>query len=164
MPGARSTVAAHPERSRIEAAIREGTPSSHVAEQFNLSRQAVDRYKTKLRARPAGQGDGDRADMMRQVRVLYNSTIDLMTRAKNAGAPRSFLAATSEARKVLGLMSKILGLLNESPPPTVNVAVQVDITELRQVIVTALHPYPEAGAAVAQALLRYDAREAEGEA
>ena len=157
MGGARSSIAAHPERSRIEAQLRQGVPVTHVAEEFNLSRQAVSRAKTKLLAKPAGQGDGDRAAMMRQVRVLYNSTIDLMTKAKNANAPRSFLAATSEARKVLGLMSKILGLLNESPPPAVNVAVNVDLSALRVVILDSLKPYPDARRACAKALLEHEA-------
>ena len=119
MGGQRSTVAGHPQRAEIERLLRAGEGVTAVAEKFSLSRQAVSRYKARLAAKAAGQGDGDRAARMRQVRVLYNSTIDLMTKAKNANAPRSFLAATSEARKVLGLMSKILGLLNESPPPTV---------------------------------------------
>lgn len=162
MGGQRSTVASHPERAQIEARIRKGDPATHIARDHGLSRQAISRAKSKLLARPAGQGDGDRVAMMRQVRVLYNSTIDLMTKAKNANAPRSFLAATSEARKVLGLMSKILGLLNESPSPTVAVAVQIDLSALRLVIVDSLKPFPEAGAAVAAALIEYDAREAEG--
>ena len=158
MPGARSTVAVHPERSRIEAKLRQGVPVTHVAEEFNLSRQAVSRAKARLLARPAGQGDADRVAMMRQVRVLYDSTIDLMTRAKNANAPRSFLAATGEARKVLALMSKILGLLNEPAAAPVAVTVNVDIAELKQVILVALTPYPAARQACAAALIEYDDR------
>ena len=163
MPGARSSIATHPERAQIEARIRKGDAATHIAADFGLSRQAVSRHKVKLLSRPAGQGDDDRAAMMRQVRVLYTSTIDLMSKAKNANAPRSFLLATAEARRCLGLMSKILGVLDAAPPPAVSVNVQVDITELRAVMVAALGPYPEAGAAVAKALLEYDAREAGGD-
>ena len=157
MGGQRSTIATHPERAQIEARLRKGDLATHIAADFGLSRQAVSRAKTRLLAKPAGQDDGDRAAMMKQVRVLYNSTIDLMTKAKNANAPRSFLAATSEARKVLGLMSKILGLLNESPPPAVNVAVNVDLSALRVVILDSLKPYPDARRACAKALLEHEA-------
>ena len=156
MAGQRSTVSVHPRRVEIERQLRAGTASTHVAETFGLSRQAVDRFKRKLTARPAGQGDGDRRAMRAQVQALYSSTIDLMTKAKAANAPRAFLAATGEARRCLNLMSKIIGLLNEAPPPPVAVAVAVNIEELKAVIVTALGPFPEARQAVAAALVEYD--------
>ncbi len=163
MPGAKSTVARHPQRTEIDRQLRAGVPSMTVARDHGLSRQAMDRHKIKLLNKSAGQGDGDRAAMMRQVRVLYNSTIDLMTKAKDANAPRAFLAATAEARKVLGLMSKILGLLNEAPPPPVAVTVNVNVEELQAVILAALVPHPKARIDVAAALVEYDDRKAGGE-
>ena len=154
----------HPERSRIEAALRDGTPATHIARDFNLSRQAVSRHKHKLAARPAGQGDDERAEMRRKIQSLYNSVVSLMKVAHEQNHAGKFLASVAEARRCLNLLSKIIGVLNEPAAAPVNVAVQVDITELRAVMVGALGPYPDAAAAVAQALLDYDARAAEGEA
>ncbi len=165
MGGARSTIERHPERSRIEAALRAGTPATHVAEQFNLSRQAVSRHKVKLLSRPTGTVDTDREEMLRRVRSLYNGVLGLIQSSHDEKNPTRFLKGISEARKCLTLLSKIVGVLNDAPAPApVNVAVQVDMTELRGVMVGALGPYPDASAAVAQALLDYDARAAEGEA
>ena len=156
--GARSSIARHPHRAEIDRQLRAGVPSMTVARDHDLSRQAMDRYKTKLLARPAGKEDDERRAMRRQVQALYSSTIDLMTKAKDANAPRAFLAATAEARRCLGLMSKILGLLNEPAAAPVAVAVNVDIHELQQVILVALTPYPEARQACAAALIEYDDR------
>ena len=163
MPGQRSTVAAHPERAEIDRQLRAGTPATHVARDFNLSRQSVDRHKVKLMKKSAGQTDDDRAAMRRQIQGLYNQVVDLVKSAKEANAPRAFLAATAEARRCLNLMSKIIGLLNETPPPPVAVTVNVDIAELQQVILVALTPFPEARQACAAALIEYDDREAGGE-
>ncbi len=162
MPGQKSTIATHPQRAEIEARIRKGDPATHIAADFGLSRQAVSRAKVKIMSKPAGQGDDDRRAMRAQVQALYSSTIDLMTKAKDANAPRAFLAATAEARRCLGLMSKILGLLNEAPAPPA-VVVNVNIEELQAVILTALTPFPEARQAVASALIEHDGREVEGE-
>ena len=67
------------------------------------------------------------------------------------------MAATAEARKCLGLMSKIIGLLNEVPAPP-PVVVNVNIEELQQVILVALTPFPDARQACASALIEYDDR------
>ena len=161
MAGKKSTVATHPRRAEIEAQIRRGVPAAHVARDFNLSRQAVSRAKSKLMKRPAGEGSTERDEMRRRIQGLYNSVLSLVQVAHEENNPRKFLAAVSEARKCLGLLSKIIGVLDAAPPPAVNVSVQVDIIELRAVMVGALAPFPEAGAAVAQALLEYDERGAE---
>ena len=163
MAGQRSTVAAHPERAQIDARLRKGDAASRIASDYGLSRQAMDRYKSKLMAKPAGQGDGDREAMRRQIQGLYNQVVDLVKSAKEANAPRAFLAATAEARRCLNLLSKIIGLLNEAPPPPVAVTVNVDVEELQAVILGALVPHPKARIDVAAALVGYADREAGGE-
>ena len=79
---------------------------------------------------------------------------------KDAGR---FLKGISEARKCLTLLSKIVGVLNEAPPPPVAVTVNIDIEELKQVILVALAPHPKARIDVAAALEEYhDAKQPEG--
>ena len=55
----------------------------------------------------------------------------------------------------MNLMSKIIGLLNETPPAPAVVTVNVNIEELQQVILTALNPFPKARQAVAAALIEH---------
>ena len=78
MAGQRSTVAAHPERAQIDARLRKGDAASRIASDYGLSRQAMDRYKSKLMARPAVTGDGERDEMRRKIQSLYNSVVALM--------------------------------------------------------------------------------------
>ena len=68
MGGQRSTIASHPERAQIEARLRKGDLATHIAADFGLSRQAVSRAKTRLLAKPAGQGDGERGNVRRHLR------------------------------------------------------------------------------------------------
>lgn len=163
MPGAKSTVAQHPQRAEIDHQLRAGVPAMKVAAAHDLSRQAVDRYKAKLMAAPAATGDGDRDAMRRQIQSLYNAVVSLMRSAKDENSPRKFLAATAEARRCLNLLSKILGVLDATPPPPVAVTVNIDVQELQSVILAALIPHSQARIDVAAALVEWHDRGAGGE-
>ena len=162
MGGARSTIERHPGRLEIEARLRKGDPATHIAADFGLSRQAVSRHKVKLTARPAGTGDGARGVVRGQLMVLFNETTELMKLAKEANAPRSFLLATAEARKLLNAIDKLMDKLDPTPAAPAEVTVNINTEKLEQLILTALTPYPEAREAVAKALIEHDAREAGG--
>ncbi len=158
MGGARSTVAAHPARVEIERQLRAGTPATHIARDFDLSRQAVSRHRLKLAARPAGPagaGDGERAAVRRQLMQLFNETTELMTKAKNANAPRAFLAAAGEARKLLNAIDKLMDKLDAAPAAPADVTGNVNTEEMQAIILAALAPYPEARQAVAKALIEH---------
>ena len=163
MPGAKSTVAAHPARLEIERQLRAGVPSQKVARDHDLSRQAMDRHKIKLLNKSAGTGDGERDEMRKKIQSLYNSVVVLMKVAQEEKNARKFLASVSEARRCLNLLSKIIGVLNEPAAPVVSVAVNVDVQALQAVILTALVPHPKARIDVAAALVQYADREAGGE-
>ena len=158
MGGQRSTVVGHPARTEIHAQLKDGVPAAVVARQHQLSRQAVSRYRAShLGKADVVQTDDDRASMLKQVKSLYSAVVGLVQEAQQAKHPHKFLLAVAEARRCLGLLSKLMGILSDIPAPAaVNVAVQIDITELRQVIVTSLRPFPEARQACAAALVEYD--------
>lgn len=165
MGGVRSTVAVHPERLQIEARLRKGDPATHIARDFNLSRQAVSRHKAKLTARPADTVDDERAHMLRRIQSLYNGVLGLIQAAHDEKNPGRFLKGISEARKCLGLLAKIVGLLNDAPAPApVAVNVNIDVEELKAVILTALVPHAQARVDVAAALVEYDEGKAGGDA
>jgi len=155
MPGAKSTVARHPARLEIERQLRAGTPATHVARDFDLSRQAVSRFKAKLAARPAGTVDGEREQMLRRVQSLYDGVLGLIQAAHEEKNPNRFLKGIAEARKCLALLARVIGLLNEAPAPPVAVTVNVNVAELKAVILAALVPHPQARIDVAAALERY---------
>ena len=161
MGGQRSTVAGHPQRAEIERLLRAGEGVTSVAEQFDLSRQALSRYKTRLAAGPAGQGDGERGVVRRQLMQLFNETTELMKMAKAAQAPRAFLAASAEARKLLNAIDKIVDKLEPAAPAPATG--DVDSQELSRVILESLAAFPAARQAVAKALVEHDAREDGGE-
>ena len=162
MPGAKSTVARHPARLEIERQLRAGVPSMKVAASHNLSRQAMDRHKFKLMARPVGTGDGERDEMRKKIQSLYNSVVVLMKVAHDEKNARKFLASVSEARRCLNLLSKIVGILNEPVAAPVAMVVNVDVQALQAVILTALVPHPQARIDVAAALVQFADGEAEG--
>ena len=122
MGGARSTIERHPARAEIERQLRAGTPATHVARDFDLSRQAVSRAKAKIMSKPGGRGDGDREAMLRQVKSLYSAVVGLVQEAQTAKHPRKFLLAVAEARRCLGLLSKLMGILSDIPPPAATLA------------------------------------------
>ena len=163
MGGARSTVTSHPARAEIHAQLKAGVPATTVARLHDLSRQSVDRYRHRhLDGAPAKSSD-DRTAMLGQVKSLYSAVVGLVKEAQEAKHPRKFLTAVGEARRCLSLLSKLMGILDAAPAPAVNVAVQVDLGELRACILAALVPHPQARIDVAAALVELDDRTHAGE-
>ena len=165
MPGVRSTVSKHPQRAEIERLLRAGEGVTSVAEQFGLSRQAVSRYKARLAAVPVdrGEGDGARGVVRGQLMQLFNETTELMKMAKAAKAPRSFLAATSEARKLLNAIDKVVDKLDATPAVPVAATSDINVEEMQAVILAALTKYPEARREVAKALIAHHDGEGGGD-
>jgi hypothetical protein len=145
----------HPQRHGIDEALVTGAPYRSVAKRFDLSESAVYRHKTEhlpvhlLKAKEAeevAQAD----DLLEQVRHLQAHALDILERAEKAGDLRTALAAISQARGNLELLSKLAGELDERP--VVNLNVSPEWLELRAVIVGALEPHPDAHRAVLRAL------------
>jgi hypothetical protein len=151
----RCTVCDHPERYSINGALVSGSPYRSVAKRFGLSESSVYRHKSEhlpahlLKAREAEElARAD--DLLDRVRHLQAHALDILERAENAGDLRTALAAISQARGNLELLSKLAGELDERP--VVNLNVSPEWLELRAVIVGALEPHPAAHRAVLRAL------------
>jgi len=89
-------------------------------------------------------------DLLDQVRQLQTHALDILERAEKTGDLRTALAAISQARGNLELLSKLAGELDERPMVNLNISPQW--LELRAMIVGALEPYSEARGAVLRAL------------
>src|SRR5215204_734588 len=151
------TVCDHPKRHSLDEALVTGAPYRSVAKRFELSESAVYRHKTDhlpahlLRAREVEEAA--RADaLLEQVRHLQGHALDILERAEKTGDLRTALAAISQARGNLELLSKLAGELDERPMVNLNISPQW--LELRAMIVGALEPYSEARGAVLRALER----------
>ena len=162
------TICQHEQRAEIDAALVESAPNRRVAAQFGFSEQAVRRHKAAhlpaamaRASEAAAVARGD--DLMGQVREqqarvgrLFLEAEAVLAAAKKAGKLRIVLSAVRtaagtihEARGGVDLMARLLGELNDS------VTVLLDSPEwldIRNRIIRALQPYPEAGAAVVAAL------------
>ena len=156
----RCTVCDHPERHSIDEALVSGAPYRSVAKRFELSESAVYRHKVEhlpahlLKAREveeAARAD----DLLEQVRHLQTHALDILERAEKSGDLRTALAAISQARGNLELLTKLLGELDERP--VVNVVLSAEWMAIRASILEALYPFPAAGAAVAESLLELEA-------
>ncbi len=87
-------------------------------------------------------------DPLKEIRTLYHRMIEHLERVEQEpGNWQAILAFHREARRDLELVAKLMGELDERPRVTVMIAPQV-----QAVIINALTPYPEARAAVVDAL------------
>jgi len=149
------TIATHPERAAIDAAIVAGVPNRRIATQYGLSEGAVRRYKadglpaTLLKAKEAEEAThGD--DLLAQLATLQADARRIGARAEGEGDLRTALAAVRELVRMIELLAEMQGELSRQPQ--VNIALSAEWVQVRAVVLAALAPYPDARAAVAGAL------------
>lgn len=154
------TICTHPERAAIDAALIAGEPYRNIAERHGVSVGALFRYKTDrlpaalVQAKEAGEA-AHADDLLAQVRDLQRRTLAILDGAEQAGDRRTALAAIREARGCVELFGRLAGELQQNP--TVNIALSGEWQRIRAVILTALHPFPQARGAVVDSLLALEA-------
>ncbi|MCP4545449.1 MAG: hypothetical protein GY835_03145, partial [bacterium] len=77
--------------------------------------------------------------------------LEVLKRARADGKDSTLLRAVDRIHKQIELQARLLGEIQEAQT-TVNVAVLPEWHGIRQVVIEALHPYPEARLAVVRAL------------
>jgi hypothetical protein len=155
----RCTVCDHPEKHSIDETLVTGASYRSVAKRFGLSESSVYRHKiehlpTQLLKAKEAEETARADDLLEQVRDLQAHALNILDRAENAGDLRTALAAISQARGNLELLSKLAGELTDSP--NVNITVTAEWTRVRATIIEALGPYSEARATVSAALLELE--------
>ena len=153
----RCTTCAHPKRREIDRLLATGTPAAEVAQRFNLVDRSVRRHAeshvpASVQSAAKQDEQAREIDVLAEVKQLYRITMSIL--ARNAQEPRTALGAIREARGNLELLGKLLGDLDERPQ--VNVLIAPQWITIRGALLKALVPYPEARAAVAEALLEVD--------
>jgi hypothetical protein len=126
-----------------------------IAGRFGLSKSAVERHKAAhLPARLAqaheAQEISQADDLLTQLRDLQARTLAILGKAELVVDLRTALQAIREARGNLELLGKLAGELQQEG--TVNIVVNAEWIQLRGAILVALGPYPEARAALVEAI------------
>jgi hypothetical protein len=148
------TICTHPERAAIDQALVGDAVNRRLAQQYDLTEQAIRRHKAEhlpdALVQAGAAQEVARADVLiSQVEGLRNKAVAILLKAEKAGELRTALMAIREAREILALLLEVEGRLDRRP---VNILVAPQWLELRAVLIQTLAPFPEARVAVVEAL------------
>jgi len=94
------------------------------------------------------------ADLLAKVAALEADAKRLGAQAEKAGDLRTALGAVRELVRIVELLAKLRGELDERPQ--VNILVSAQWQNIRRTLLVALEPYPQARAAVSESLLELE--------
>jgi hypothetical protein len=167
------TICIHDQRAEIDQALAAGKPFRYVSERFGTSRSAACRHKkdhlAPHLARALEEANGARAadlvreqeakkareigqalDVVRQLQAINAACLEILKKSRASGKDTVSLGAVDRIHRQIELQARLLGELQDGQ--TVNVLVAPEWHQVRLVVVEALRPFPDARAAVAQAL------------
>lgn len=149
----------HPQRSEIDRRLVSGEPVLAVAKAYGLAHDSLGRHfarhvATAVREAAERERQADEEargdDLLGELRSLIKIAKGLLARAVQAGDLRTAVSAVGQIKGVIETMARILGDISDAP--TVNVTLAPVVVQMRQALIVALEPYPEARAAVLKAL------------
>lgn len=153
------TVCTHGERLAIDQALVDGQSFRTIAHQWCVSLDALKRHKrdhlpqSLVRAKDAEQvAQAD--DLLGRIEELQRKTLSILAAAESKGDHNLALRAIGEARRNLELLAELTQQLDRRPQ--VNILLSTEWLTVRSTLLAALHPYPEARAAVAERLLELE--------
>ena len=94
-------------------------------------------------------------DVLAEVERLHQRAVQLLEQAEAANDLRTALSGIRETRGCLELLAKLRGQLDDRPQ--VSILISPEWLQVRSELLVALHPYPDAKAAVAARLVALDA-------
>lgn len=156
----RCTVCAHEARDAINEALVSGTRQCELVARYGLSKHAISRHSlhhipAKL-AKAREAMEVAEADNLLGLVLEHQATARRIAKdAEATGEKRTVLLAVRELLRIVELQAKLAGQLSDGP--TVNVVLAPQWLEVRNAMLVALSPYPEARTAVAARLLELEA-------
>jgi hypothetical protein len=90
-------------------------------------------------------------DIVKQLKAINAASVSILHEARLAGNQETALKAVDRVLRQIEFQAKLLGELDDRPQ--VNVLLAPEWVSIRSTVVSALGPFPEARAAVAQQLL-----------
>jgi hypothetical protein len=174
---AKCTICRHDKRHQIEIGLVYKVPLAVLAERFSISKDALHRHRHNhlspqvaaailagekpseidLEAMQHSESEGLLAQLIAQrARLQVHSDM-----ATEAGDVRSAINCERAISSNLELVAKLLGqLVTRSEIRSTSLLISPDYLQLRQILVTALQPYPEAARAVGAALAQMETKAA----
>ena len=154
--GKRCTVCDHKSIEAINHALVSGTRPVDLAARYEgISRYSLARHgrnhipRTLVKAQAAAEvATAD--SLLGKVAELEQMGRRMAADAEQAGERRTVLVAVRELSRLVELLAKMRGEISEAA--TVNVIVSPQWLQVRQAVLVALEPYPEARVAVAARL------------
>jgi hypothetical protein len=150
-------VCKYPRRSEIEQQIAARSLTTvEAAKIVGCHNSTVSRHMLRCLAPHVAEHLRTKANELQSVNVLdqlkksHEVTLQILDAALNKGRDRVALKALEVEIKQFELTAKLTGQLNEVPQ--VNFLLSPEYMQLKQVIVKALEPYPEARQEAARAL------------
>jgi len=157
------TVCTHADANKINAQLVEGSTLEMLSKAYKLSVTALHRHKQQhlpaqlVKAQEAKETAA--ADsLIGRVAILNAKAEDIYSKALEAENLTAAIGAVRELRGITELYAKITGELTAQN--VTNIIVAPEWVSLRNVILVALEPHPEARNAVIAAVGRIDAHDA----
>lgn len=170
----RCTVCDHPKRREIDKTLVTGNSIRHTAAVFGLSVSALFRHQkehlrpllekeapeeeidddtAQLRAQQRSAEAEDKAhalDMRQQLKVVNAACLEVLRKARTDAKQTTLLQAVDRIHRQITLQAQLLGGPNDDTSEADSI--QAQWPRIRQVVIDALRPFPEARIAVAEAL------------
>ncbi len=152
------TICSSEKRAEIEAAIVAGTSYRNIAERYGTSPPAITRHAAEHIAQEVKQSQAAKEEMqgldvVKQLKTINAVTLAILQEARAEKRNGMALFAIDRVCKQLELQAKLLGAIDT---PQVNIYVTPEWHTLRQTIIAALVPFPDARVAVAGALTQME--------
>jgi hypothetical protein len=157
--GRKSKIESHPKRNTIVKRLASGEEYSDIIRDFpELKWDDLDYYKQKKLPEIISKSKDLKdevesiqgTDTLAEVRELKTKALNILEKAENSGDLKTALLGIREARGCLETCLKAEGQIKDGPQITI--INNPEWVELRTVVITALDAYPEAKAAVVNAI------------
>ena len=150
------TICANPDLAKINEALLSGAALNTLAGTYGVNRASLYRHRKHIPAKLAKAHEAKEIatadNLMGRMAALDAKAQDVYARALKAHNLTAAIAAVRELREITTLYAKISGELQSQN--VTNIIISPEWVNLRNVIIIALEPYPEARRAVIEAVGR----------
>ena len=167
------SVCVHPQKRQIDKALVSGHVLSHLATTYEVSTSALSRHrrlhlsallKKAYQIQESAEGSeivqqrkaaeaaeaAHVLDMRQQLKAINGACLDVLKKAHAEAKPSTLLQAVDRIHRQIALQARLLGEPTDAESDSDAIHNQWPV--IRQVILDALRPFPEAKVAVAEAL------------
>ncbi len=151
-------VCTHSEREAIDRALVGGCVQRDITRRYGIPKDSVNRHKaghiSPALVKAAERREEERAEsLLDRIEELCGEARQVLEATKTDRKHATSILAIRELRACFELIGKITGELQDRPTVAINILQSPDWLEVRDVLLAALAPHPEARAAVGSALL-----------